>query len=406
MYRLLGFFFLLCLSQQIKAQCCSAGNPSSNGGTNMAKNSFSISSSYIHSFSDAYYNGNTRNDWDYLENTKFDFGLVNFSYGISNKLALSAELGYFIDKSMSYSFIDQDRKASGLGDAALDLKYLLVNLKPQLTTITTSIKTTIPIGKFDQMDRGVILPIDIQPSAGSFRLRTALNISKRFFGSKLSLNSYLSSEFSQRINTERTDYKYGNLYSFVIAVSHRTTEKLNLGLGFNYTIRKQAQNRNIIVEATGGEFVIAQPKVAYQLPNNIGIQTSLNIPIHNNVNGLQLVNKYIFVLGLTKGFSVKKIKPQIDFSLLNSFSENSYFVDGVCGMCKTRIEDLAYKVKGVKWAEWDLETKQLSIKFDESFDVVKLAKTLSKGGHDNWFVNAKDKAYNNLHSCCKYRGEH
>ena len=406
MIRILGLLFLLSTTQQIKAQCCSAGNPSSDGGSNMEKKSFTISSSYIRSYSDSYFNANSRYNWDYLENTKFDFGLISLSYGISNRLAIATELGYFINKSMSYSFIDQDRIATGLGDFALDINYLLVNLKPQLTTLSTSIKTTIPIGEFDQMDRGVILPIDIQPSAGSYKLRSSIGITKRFYGSKFTLNSFLSSEFSQRINTERTDYKYGNLYNLIISASHRTSEKLNIGLGINYTLRKQALNRNIIVEATGGEFVIAQPKVAYQLPNNLGIQTSINIPVYNNVNGIQLVNKYIFVLGLTKGFSPKKIRPQINQLLLESFNESSYFVDGICGMCKTRIEDLAYKAKGVKWAEWNLETKQLLVKFDESFEVVKLAKTLSKGGHDNWMITAKDKAYNNLHSCCKYRGEH
>jgi len=397
MLRILGFLCFIGFSQQINAQCCSAGNPASNGGSgSMAKNSLSISSTYINSFSDTYYVGDVIYDGEtwisHLENTKFDFGLLNFSYGLSNKLSISTELGYFINKSIDYTLIDATRKAGGLGDAAIDLKYQVANLKKHLASITASVKTSVPIGQFDQIDKNVILPIDIQPSSGSFKLKTALSLSKRFYGSKFSLNSFISTEFSQRINTDRTDYKYGNLYSFVLSTSHNTTKKINTGLGLNFTIREKARNRDLIVGATGGTFINVQPRISYLLPDNFGISTSVNIPIYRNVNGIQLTNKYILVLGVSKGFSLKTIKPLLNNILLESFNQNSFFVDGICGMCKTRIEDLAYSVKGVKWAEWDLESKQLVVKFEEEINTENLAKALSKGGHDNWMITAKNKA--------------
>jgi len=407
MLRLLSLVCLVSFSQQINAQCCSAGNPASNGGSgSMAKNYFSVSSSYVHSYSDTYFKGNSEYDFDYLENTKFDFGLLNFSYGLSNKLSISTEIGYFINKSMDFTFIDATRKASGLGDAAIDLKYQVANLKKHLASITASVKTSVPIGQFDQMDKNVILPIDIQPSSGSFKLKTALSLSKRFYGSKFSLNSFISTEFSQRINTDRTDYKYGNLYSFVFSTSHNTTKKINTGLGLNFTLREKARNRDLIVGATGGTFINVQPRISYLLPENFGISTSVNIPIYRNVYGIQLTNKYILVLGISKGFSLKTIKPLLSNILLESFNENSFFVDGICGMCKTRIEDLAYSVKGVKWAEWNLDSKLLLVKFEDDINTEKLAKVLSKGGHDNWLSTAKHGAYNKLHSCCKYRIGH
>jgi len=72
-------------------------------------------------------------------------------------------------------------------------------------------------------------------------------------------------------------------------------------------------------------------------------------------------------------------------------------------MCKDRIETIAYKVKNIKWAEWDLESKSLLLKYEKEFDLNKLARKLSNAGHDNAILKAEDKAYNNLHSCCKYR---
>ena len=40
-------------------------------------------------------------------------------------------------------------------------------------------------------------------------------------------------------------------------------------------------------------------------------------------------------------------------------------VDGVCMMCKTRIEKASIKTKGVKVANWDVKTHMLSLVFDE-----------------------------------------
>ena len=38
----------------------------------------------------------------------------------------------------------------------------------------------------------------------------------------------------------------------------------------------------------------------------------------------------------------------------------SIWVNGLCGMCKTRIERAALKVRGVQTASWDAETRVLS----------------------------------------------
>ena len=404
--------FLLCIialsfNLQSRAQCCSAGNPSSGGGTSgMSKNSFSVSSTFIHSYSDTYFEGSSHSDYVYLNNTNFDFGLVAFNYGLTDKISLSTELGYFIDKSMEFSFIDAKRKAGGLGDAAIGFQYHLDSYKEKLINISSSLKVSIPIGQFDQMDGNIILPIDIQPSSGSYKVKSSFMIHKGFFGSKFSISTLWSSEFSQRINTERTDYKYGNLYNAIFKVSHRTSKKINTGISLQLVHREKAGNNGVVMHSTGGSFVNLLPTASFQLKNNYNINSSIVLPIYRNINGIQLVNKYVFAVGVSKGFQLKTIKAQIDYAILETLNETTVFVDGICGMCKERIETIAYKVKGVKWTEWDLENKTLTLKFKDDLNEEKLAKLLAKAGHDNWQLKAGEKAYQNLHSCCKYRTGH
>lgn len=81
-------------------------------------------------------------------------------------------------------------------------------------------------------------------------------------------------------------------------------------------------------------------------------------------------------------------------------------VDGVCMMCKERIEKAAIKTKGVKSAVWNMETHILSLIFDEQkTNLNSIEKSIAAVGHDTKNVKATSEVYENLHHCCKYRDE-
>ena len=84
----------------------------------------------------------------------------------------------------------------------------------------------------------------------------------------------------------------------------------------------------------------------------------------------------------------------------------SFEVDGVCMMCKKRIEKAALKTKGVKFAKWDVNTHELSLIIDErKTNTETVKKTIASIGHDTKDFKAPKEAYDNLHECCKYRDE-
>ncbi|MEZ4779662.1 MAG: heavy-metal-associated domain-containing protein [Flavobacteriaceae bacterium] len=79
-------------------------------------------------------------------------------------------------------------------------------------------------------------------------------------------------------------------------------------------------------------------------------------------------------------------------------------VDGVCGMCKMRIEKAALKTKGVKSAVWNIENHQLSLIYnEEKTNLETIQQNISNVGHDTKAFKASDEAYNKLDACCKYR---
>ena len=94
-----------------------------------------------------------------------------------------------------------------------------------------------------------------------------------------------------------------------------------------------------------------------------------------------------------------------------SFAQNknakaSIEVDGVCMMCKNRIEKACLKTKGVKSAVWNVETHNLSLIYDErKVNLESINSKIASVGHDTKTLKATDKAYDGLHPCCKYRDE-
>jgi copper chaperone CopZ len=90
----------------------------------------------------------------------------------------------------------------------------------------------------------------------------------------------------------------------------------------------------------------------------------------------------------------------------NKNAKASLEVDGVCMMCKARIEKACISTKGVKSANWDVKTHELKLFFDENKTNLKaIQKNIVAAGHDTKELKATDEAYASVHPCCKYRDE-
>ncbi len=88
----------------------------------------------------------------------------------------------------------------------------------------------------------------------------------------------------------------------------------------------------------------------------------------------------------------------------NKNAKTSFEVDGVCLMCKDRIEKAAIKAKGVKSAQWDVNTHMLSLIYnDQKTSIENIEQSIADTGHDTKSIKAKDEVYNGIDECCKYR---
>ena len=411
---LLSFVLLTGVNEECLSQCCSAGNPScvNNPTSGGNSNTLDVSVLYMHSYSDTYYSGSQKSDFKYIKDLNFDFSSLYLAYSITDNLRITSEVGFFYDKLQHFDFGPEQkftRLANGIGDAAIGAAYKF-GLDNLLLDISPMAKVTLPFGKFDQKNGSVVLPIDIQPSSGNFKYELGLTLAKRFENSKFSMFGFSSFEMPQRIITERTNYKYGNQLNLSLIGAYGFTDYLTGLLQFRGMFKAKASNDKLqLIESTGGTIVFVSPQVVFNVFSIVNIGLQLDYPVYFNLNGIQLANKYSYQAKFSRSFnftSSKKMKVNDEENEeieTKTISKAEFQVDGLCDMCKERIENTVKELRNVVTASWNKETKILRIGYNTQPDIDGIKKAIADAGHDNETYKANDAAYSKLPSCCKYR---
>ena len=83
--------------------------------------------------------------------------------------------------------------------------------------------------------------------------------------------------------------------------------------------------------------------------------------------------------------------------------EETFKVYGNCGMCKRTIQGAFKDVESVSFAEWDVETKMMTVRYDaEAISLDEIKQRIADVGYDTESHRAPQEVYDNLHGCCKY----
>ncbi len=80
-------------------------------------------------------------------------------------------------------------------------------------------------------------------------------------------------------------------------------------------------------------------------------------------------------------------------------------VNGNCEMCKERIEE-ALDVRGIKSADWNVETKMITVVYDrKKINEEKIHRLIAAAGYETEKQAADEEAYRKLPGCCQYTRE-
>ena len=95
----------------------------------------------------------------------------------------------------------------------------------------------------------------------------------------------------------------------------------------------------------------------------------------------------------------------IGVSSAQSVNEVKIKTSAECGSCKERLEGKLNYTAGIKFAELDVPSKVLTVKFSEKkISLDEIRKIISALGYDADEVKANPEALNKLPACCKPGG--
>ncbi len=299
--------FIIFSANNLYAQCCGAGNPIGGFGdmNEIPAKTLILSPVYRYSYSDQYYSGSEKSAFS-PDEMNYNFASIDFLYGISYRLSVKGQVGYFFNKSKIYNISGWDPlKGFGLGDAALGIKYILLNNVSRKFCVSAELGSKLPIGVFDQEVENVKLPISLQPSSGSFKYNASAITSKSFEKFIFSFRTMV--EIATRIESKNFEYKYGNLYLVSFYSAYKLSNKFNIATQMRYEYRcKASRENNQIIESTGGQVLVLIPQLTYFMTPKIRLSIFSDIPIYRNINGTQIANKFAISFKLSRSLEFNR----------------------------------------------------------------------------------------------------
>jgi hypothetical protein len=302
--------FILVVSNDLLAQCCSPGNPI--GGTfapgQTQKGMLQLFLNYKYGYAGEYFDGAEPAESQFIKNGNYNFIGANMALGISTKLSLEADAGYYLNKTQYFNdgIIPPEMVGIGITDLNVGLKYNFYRNNNADWEITGGGGIKIPLGSYDQMYKGGTLTRDLQPSTGSFDFFANLFIYKGYVD--IGLRFFVVSRFELKsMNPDM--YRYGNFFSNSFFTSYSLSPNWLVLLQFRHELRWRdsrpdtgtgipADNGREMVIPSGSQKIFVIPQVTYLVNRVWDFSALLDLPLYQYYNNKQLSTTYAVTLSI------------------------------------------------------------------------------------------------------------
>jgi outer membrane protein W len=293
-------------AQPLYSQCCSTGSPvgaSTHVGI-LNKNAVRVITFYRHSFSEAYYEGTkpSTDEIDMSDNAQYGFGGLTLEYGLTHKLTLQADAGYFFNKIVNFhNPALTDHNGQGMSNGTLMLKYGLYIDPVKLVEVTFGAGLKYPFSRQPATaPNGSALQLDARPSTNAFGFSGTLLLSKEF--APLSLRTFLLNRFEYN-GFNINDYQTGKLFINSLFVSKKIAKRFFGIVQFRNEIHgKDVQDQSKETN-TGYHLIVATPQLSYSIAGLWNLSLLYDIPVYKNYQGKQLTPQYSYAVSLSRDFS-------------------------------------------------------------------------------------------------------
>jgi hypothetical protein len=299
----------------IHAQCLSSANPV--GGTEnllvLEKNSLRIISFYKHGEVKQYFEKDHHSGFDLIRKAYYNNLTSIIGYGFSSRLTIETELGYYINKSQIYNTQPAyTLSGKGFSNLIAFIKYNLYTNYMSRMFYSMAIGFKIPFTRNPQLVNNVELPIEVQPTVGSYGFV--------FYSSFVKENSERGLRF---FITNRAEVNMPNRNEYQLGTSFFNSFFMSKHLMFPWLkddwttiiqlrneIRLRDKKAGYKKESTGGFLFILVPQINYVIKEKWFLSAMIDFPVYQYFHGTQLGAGTGFTFSLARTFNPSYKNPE------------------------------------------------------------------------------------------------
>ena len=262
------------------SQCCSTGSPVGASvyiGV-LEKNTLRFIAFYRRNYSDAYYEGDSKvTENNQLKSSNYNFAGITLGYGITKRLTLETDFGYFFNKTQVFNNIDFKEEGYGLSNAGVTLKYGALILPAKHIELTFGAGFRYPFTKTPQEKDGVQLSRDVQPTTNGFGVCGLLFFNKGF--PAFSMRLFTLNRFDRNFE-DPLHYKYGDVLLNSVFVSKLIVKNFFAILQVRSEYRWKDADHSETLENTGNWVLFACPQLTYAIMGKWNVSVLVDIPFY------------------------------------------------------------------------------------------------------------------------------
>ncbi len=306
------------------AQCCAGGSGSPvAGGTSqgvLSLHQMELSSTMQYIDTHRFLDGSSRMQ-DFLDDYHSSYVYTRVAYGISEDFTMSAECGYWLNRTqIAIQHIDTV-SGSGFADLVLFPRYTVYRNTEGTTSdeVTVGLGLKIPMGSYQDSAKApgteffVRKPLAVQMSSGSMDAIFYLFLFRAYNDWNLKL--YANGLYIRK-GWNGVGERMGDFASFSLFAAHPIVENLSAVLQFrgewvdsmriNQTIMDY-KNPGYVAEWTGYKKIFVSPQLNYTPINGLNVSALVDIPVYQYVNGHQIASQLQASLGVSYRFFIGEV---------------------------------------------------------------------------------------------------
>ncbi|TVQ16455.1 MAG: hypothetical protein EA361_04045 [Bacteroidetes bacterium] len=286
------------------------GNPVSGQEslTVLQANHLRVYSFYKYGYNETYFRQNIRLiNYGQYRHSSYDYAGIHLAYGLTQRLTIEHEAGYFIDKQLRFHDPELDalsRSGYGLSNGVVSLHYSVWNSKTTSSEISLAGGLKYPLSRQSMSVDGVELPVELQPSTGATgfvgRATVILPLNPTGF--------LLFIQHRYEVNgANKRNYTYGSAHQTSVSVGIPVVRNFQTMLQFRNEYRNADTTPSAArLASEGSNVVFVSPTLSWMAPGRINLAVFADIPLYKHYFGEQLSNRFATGVSISREFSFSR----------------------------------------------------------------------------------------------------